>query len=110
MLEVDLHFNDKLKAISSAYAGDMLTSGSEIHYGVHFLCAPPIIKPGDHVTIQLTLRTYPKDSCDVFQVGTNAFLKEGSQTRAEGVIKRRGEHQSQAETIATLYNEFGCKL
>jgi hypothetical protein len=108
ILEANLHFNEKLKPIFTRdYRGDALTEGSDVYYGMHFVSAPPQVDPGESAIVRMVLRPYPIDPCVSFQPGKRISLKEGSVTRAEGVITSRREYNSAAKTIRDLSKELG---
>jgi len=108
MLEADFQFSDNLGPIRSGYRADLQAHGSDLYYGVHFVSPPATIFQGDQLRLQMVVRAYPKDQCAPLSVDRRVFIKEGPLTKAEGVIRRRWEHQSQAESVTDLGKELGC--
>jgi hypothetical protein len=108
LLQRELRFNDKLKPIfPENYRPDLMPDGSDVYYGVHFVLAPAKIEPGDWLTVELIVRAFPIDLCEVLQRGQKVFIKEGlSLVRAEGVITRRREYESPATTLLALQKEM----
>ena len=107
ILEVELHFNQKLKPITSEYRADLQAEGAKTYYGMHFVGAPSIINPGECQKLQMILRAFPEDACADFQVGKKVFLKEGPfLVRAEGTVLQRFERESSAKTITQLAIEL----
>ncbi len=107
IIEAELHFNEKLKPITSAYRADLRPADNNIYYGMHFIVSPAVIQPGERLTVQMVLRAYPEDPCADFQVGKKILLKEGpTLIRADGIVLRRIEHESPAQTLLELRREF----
>ncbi len=106
IIEAELYFNEKLRPITNAYRGDLLAEGAQLHYGMHFLNAPASIRPGEYHKIQMLLRAYPEDKCADFQTDKKIFLKEGTLTRAEGIVLRRFEQESSAKSILEFIRTF----
>jgi hypothetical protein len=109
IIDVDLTFNEKLKPITNEYRADLQADGSKIYFGMHFVGAPALIRPGEHLQLRMVLRAYPKDPCADFQVGKKVFLKEGPLTRAVGTVLSRVEHESAARTISDLSKELNTQ-
>jgi hypothetical protein len=106
IIGVDLTFSEKLKPITNQYRGDLQPDGSEIYFGMHFVGAPALIRPGERLPVRMVLRAYPEDPCTDFQVGQKVFLKEGPLTRAVGIVLSRTIHQSHARTVLDLVKEL----
>jgi hypothetical protein len=94
LLQAELQFNSNLRPIfPKDYRADLLPAGGNVYYGVHFVLAPSVINPGDHLVVKFLVRAFPIDPCVALQAGTRVFLKEGpSLIRAEGIVTQRWEN------------------
>ncbi len=108
LLDVELRFVTGHGVIHSRdYRPDAVTEDDlGTYYGMHFIEAPSEINPGDHVSAKIFLRAFPKIPCLSFQPGKRILVKEGSMTRAEGIITARVEYESPATTVLQLQEEL----
>jgi hypothetical protein len=107
LLDVKLHFRDEINTkFPPKYWPDLAIEDCTPYYGMHFVSAPDQINPGDQITARVLIRAFPEDQCAGLQPGTKVFVKEGSQTIAEGDITTRIEHEGIATTVVGILEEL----
>ena len=107
LLDVKLHFHDKIKTkLSSQYRPDLAIDDESPYYGMHFVAAPDEIHASDDITARILIRAYPEDPCTNLQPGAKVFVKEGRNTMAEGYITNRLIHQGAENTVIGVLKEL----
>jgi hypothetical protein len=107
ILDVDLKFVEGRSVVFPRdYRADVIAEGDDLYYGMHFVSGPAKVDPGDSVSAKIMLRAYPEVPCLSFQLRKRIWIKEGSLTRAEGIISGRTVYERLATIVTDFLKEF----